>query len=115
MRILLLISSGMGSSQAPYSAFEEFSHTASISEKYPQFLIDSLLLFRAGVDTPRIDQSREFQMYSLYGETGLLFITESLDFPYCLLRRVITLHIIYSRESLLTSGSFKHFEGFPPP
>jgi hypothetical protein len=56
----------MESSQAPYSVFNDFSNLALNSVRYSRFLIDS----------------------------AQYFIVESPYSPYCLLRRVVTLHII---------------------
>jgi hypothetical protein len=58
----------MESSQAPYSVFKDFLNLASNSVRYSRFLIDS-------------PQS---------------FIAESPYSPYCLLRRVVTLRIIFA-------------------
>jgi hypothetical protein len=72
-RFLPPIFSQMGSSQAPYSVFKDFSNLASNSMRYSRFFIDSPLLFTA----------------------------ESLYSPYCLLQTVATLRIILAGSHYL--------------
>ncbi len=111
------ICSQMDSFQAPYSVFKDFLNLVLNLRRYSRFFIHSPLLFIAESPYSPYCYYGELQLsVSLYQEllfvriicinSQLSFNTESLYSPYCLLRRVTTLCIIYSGESLLTAESY---------
>ncbi len=108
-----------GPSQAPYLVFKDFLNLALNSRRYFRYLVDSLLLFKVGNQYSLycfiwrdvtlciiIAGSRYYIVEIISMNSRLSFNTESRYSPYCLIQRVTTPCIFYSRESLLTEGSY---------
>jgi hypothetical protein len=107
----------MDFSQAPYSVLKTFRIWLWIRWDIHDFLLTlrchftwelifPILFTAENCDSPHHFCGKSLFVSIIYINSFLSLNTESQYSPYCLLRRVTTPRLIYSRESLLTAESY---------